>query len=889
MRFLLLAMTNTTLREKPYAGNPHVRFDEGAVVPAATPRRGSLLYQRTASLLAAAFASALCLAAVKPGENLLLNGRLECDQVDFPPFWKVYSLSSSHLKWHPSGGPGGLPYISVLGQKAPDVRLYQYGLNLAEGGKYRISMQVRTKGLATGSYSGVMVVNGGSWRSTAGIMSLPRDTTGRWTRVSCDFRCFSSVDGYWALIRSNGQRGDLDIADVRLEALDGIALQKSGPSMLIACEQRPRLVPMPDPLLSRIPAEDPNATFFFFGDLEKPDEAYEIVLAAEGASAPVRRPLLRQAMRIPLPSGATNGVLTARVAERATGKAILERRYNFRVVRGSFGGASSRRTRRNNLCAEVLSATLSPDVTNRHAFALARDGWAFAAIKARPCAGFSVKIDGREVIDAATPRLETFRQLTAGEHVLEVVGVKDGRAVVREIAEILNYCPGVNSLVKENPPYDWDFNERYVLPAVTTQLGGSIPKEHLGEFHRRGYKWMGNLNLTGGAADFMVKKLSSCPGMSDPSMDGVACDEQNCADVTASEAYANGFWAYDLEKHPDRPVYTWAYGKPESPAVAFEFLSACINVAGGTGKLVREHYCSTKETEEAARQELQVNVADVLKRYRDLCPAAMPSIGVAFGNFNQVPILSKAHHPEVDYKYYLDMQMNLAANDPACRDLGLVGYWGSYYADDELHRWSFALTRHYVVEGNTNMLSEAYGFRYRPDHVLNGDFRGTLAPWTAKGEVRTDSHPNFASRSQNRWGGSDNIGDTFAVLVRREGEPSSLSQTVKGLEPGRKYCLQFATFDVRDVKANRIAPRRFGIAATLSGGVEVDRALSWVHVDERIKGRYEMNNGIARINLHHIVFAARSREVELTIDNAAASPGEELGVNYLSLNPYFAR
>ena len=30
---------------KPYAGNPHVRFDEGEVAPAATPRRGSLLYK----------------------------------------------------------------------------------------------------------------------------------------------------------------------------------------------------------------------------------------------------------------------------------------------------------------------------------------------------------------------------------------------------------------------------------------------------------------------------------------------------------------------------------------------------------------------------------------------------------------------------------------------------------------------------------------------------------------------------------------------------------------------------------------------------------------------------------------------------------------------------
>ena len=38
--------TGKALNGKPYAGNPHVRFDEGEVAPAATPRRGSLLYRR---------------------------------------------------------------------------------------------------------------------------------------------------------------------------------------------------------------------------------------------------------------------------------------------------------------------------------------------------------------------------------------------------------------------------------------------------------------------------------------------------------------------------------------------------------------------------------------------------------------------------------------------------------------------------------------------------------------------------------------------------------------------------------------------------------------------------------------------------------------------------
>ena len=84
-----------------------------------------------------------------------------------------------------------------------------------------------------------------------------------------------------------------------------------------------------------------------------------------------------------------------------------------------------------------------------------------------------------------------------------------------------------------------------------------------------------------------------------------------------------------------------------------------------------------------------------------------------------------------------------------------------------------------------------------------------------------------------------------------------------------------------NVKVNRIAPRRFGIAATLSEGAEIDGALSWVHVDERIKGRYASNDGVARINLHHIVFTAKTSNVEVTLSNADASVGQELGVNDL--------
>ena len=836
------------------------------------------------SIVSAALAATVS-AAVRPGENLLVNGALEADQAEFPPFWSPDGNSKRCFKWHPSGGPDGLPYISAHAGKTPDLRLRQFGLDLAKGGRYRISMKVRTKGFSSGSHTGVMLVNGGLWKSTEGILSLPKDTAGEWRRVSREFSCFAADDGYMVLVHVTNQKGELDFADIRLEAIDELALTKSGPSKMVSCEKRPRLVPLL-PLLAKIPADNPHMTFRFFGELEKPDGEYEVFAAVDGQEGRSSVPLSRDAITVPLPSGATNGMVTVGVREKAKGKVEAVRMHRFRVA-GRRVPTPPRRL--NNLCSELLSAKLSEEGTNRFAFAMSRDGWSFTAVKGRIGDGFSIRIDGEDVIWRETPRCETFRLLSAGEHELEVAGVEDGNVVVREIAEILNYCPGVNSYVKETPPYDWEFNERYVLPAVTTQLGGDVPKDRLGEFGRRGFKWAQNMNLTGGDEKTMIEKLLNCKGMTDPSMSGVACDEQNYADVVAIDAYANGFWAYDLEKRPTRPIYTWAYGKATQSPVCFDFLSACMNVAGGRGRLVREHYIATRETEEDEFKHIRNVVGGTFDTYRKMMPESLGSLGLVFGNFNQVPILSIVHHPEVDYKYALDMQMNYAANDPLFSGIGLVGYWGSYYADDELHRWSFALMRHYVVEGQTNMMSEAYGFRYRPDHVLNGDFRGNLEPWSVKGVVRLDEHAGFASRSQNRWGGNGGIGDTFAVLVRREGEASSLSQTARRLVPGRKYCLQFATFDVKDVKANRVAPRRFAVSATLSEGAEIDKSLSWVHVDERIKGRYEMNNGVARINLHHIVFTAKSPEVELMLDNAAASPGEELGVNYVSLLPYYAR
>ena len=105
------------------------------------------------------------------------------------------------------------------------------------------------------------------------------------------------------------------------------------------------------------------------------------------------------------------------------------------------------------------------------------------------------------------------------------------------------------------------------------------------------------------------------------------------------------------------------------------------------------------------------------------------------------------------------------------------------YADEEMYRWSHALLRHYVVEGQKEMLSKKYGFSYVPGHIENNDFADGLKGWTVneaeKGSVGTAYNKELNHRNQNRWGGAGDIGNTFCTLKAVAGTP--LSQQ-------RKYC-----------------------------------------------------------------------------------------------------
>ena len=230
--------------------------------------------------------------------------------------------------------------------------------------------------------------------------------------------------------------------------------------------------------------------------------------------------------------------------------------------------------------------------------------------------------------------------------------------------------------------------------------------------------------------------------------------------------------AFCLEDIGDRLIFTCAVGIPCTPGVDQEFVSACANASRGRGRVIYEIYCRTKPTEAEARAYFEDYLKGSVKAYADLYPGAFDSLGVFLANFNQIPLISVHHHPEVDIKYFLDMQLNLIANDSVFEGLGSISYWSCYYADREFFRWSMALARHYCVEGRTDMLSDKFGYHYLPGHLENGDFRDGLTGWMAEGTVSSAKIKGLGENLERRWY-SGGIGDDFALFKKQPGGKAS--------------------------------------------------------------------------------------------------------------------
>lgn len=812
-------------------------------------------------------------ARVSVGENILLNGRLEADQLPFPQYWNAREGTVRYLR---DGGPDGLAAIRIAPGRRTEVGVSQMGLQTASNGLYRIRLRYRAQDAAFDKCQiGIAV---GRWELFDGI-DLPGGTCG-WRTIEGTVKAidYPKANTHFLVFYTIGlSSGLVEFADVQLSPADERTARQTSTSSLVAAARTIRLVPIA-PRLDEIHAGERTVEFRFFGTM--PDGVSEgdcVAVFDFGNAGMVELPIRRDPIRLAVPVGTSGGDMTAKVVVKSTGEELFRRVFPYGFKAALRTPVAGRRL--NGLCTEICRKKLLP---GRHALSIGCERRAWHYISAPGV----VSLDGKVIVDGTFPRHETFRELGPGDHDLDLDLPDGGEVIVRRVSEIFNFCSGVNNPIAGYGVFDWEFTKRHVVGAVTTHNCPRLKSQN-DELKRLGglVLWQFKSSNIASGDDFIGRAEKSWGLRPGTNYDGVTADEQYLAQSDMMTRFADGLWRmHGNACTREKRIYSWFVGNPAVDGVDHDALAAAVNATEGKGKALYEMYFPTRETETEARAYIAARMHETLTKYDRFCPGILPRLGFVFGNFNTTTFITLWSHPQVDYKYYLDMQWNALANDPAFDGIGATGYWGSHDADEELHRWSFLLARHYVVEGRTDMLSAAYGLKYN-GLVADGDFAEGLGRWTASPGVEPMTIEGLGGLSQSRWGGNDGNGDTCAAFpVKAADTASSVSQRLRGLVPGRWYRLTFCSFNVADMVARRTDKYLHGVIADIGQGAVRDPSRSWTDFENSARG--SQNGGAARANLHVVTFRATADETVLAISDAKAKAGDRLGVNFVSVNPY---
>ncbi|MEI6503339.1 MAG: hypothetical protein WCP21_20190, partial [Armatimonadota bacterium] len=161
-------------------------------------------------------------AAVKPGENILVNGTFESQGQTSPSSW---DKGGSNVSCNPTGGPGktgALVFSNPQGLKGISSTCRQYEQHILADETYKMSAYVKTLGFRS-AHSGLIVHDNG-WYKEYGLKSFPGNTNG-WQYLEQTFRLGESKNGvYGVAIFAIDYVGEIQFAQVKLEAISAGAL-----------------------------------------------------------------------------------------------------------------------------------------------------------------------------------------------------------------------------------------------------------------------------------------------------------------------------------------------------------------------------------------------------------------------------------------------------------------------------------------------------------------------------------------------------------------------------------------------------------------------------------------------------------------------------------------
>jgi hypothetical protein len=573
----------------------------------------------------------------------------------------------------------------------------------------------------------------------------------------------------------------------------------------------------------------------------------------------------------------------------------------------------------NNMVVELLNRrALVARERQELGFTNPYDGWVFFQTTAKTTAKdrVSVSIDGAPRDKAIIIHsgkggrvVEAMRCLPKGKHSISIwcEGKPSLEAVVvRAIPELI-YCQYPRGpFIEKYGAYDWKFLEKYVFPnancmtADESILAGHMPE--IKAWKEQGKRWVFHASVPGAAAgsplsvDEAYKYWHEQPGFQQPLIDGIIVDEFGFP--VTDPRYK--IWAeaidkiYQDDKLKDKVFYAWTFGYPMSRGEEGKaFVDA---LARHGGKVAPEYYIAERPTAEEADKTCRW-IANQAAEYRKIDPDSGRYIILTLGYMSQ-PTESLNIDPTVDFKVFLDRQMYMIANDPACsKQYGLM-YYLSPYTDEETVRWGSRLFRHYCIEGKKTLLSDELGYTYNLNHIQNPDFEDGLNGWTvseAEADGITPGHLKGWSWLEGRYP-ETHLGDKFLLTKRSATKPNAFSQKIVNLKPGRLYSMKMFTGDYQAILSGK-CPKFDALAMS----IKIDNVdlVAGRCFDQVIDNNYSHHLGKfddvnkAWMIYHWRVFRAKGTTAMLTITDweSETKPGgpvgQELMHNFIEIQPYY--
>ena len=585
------------------------------------------------------------------------------------------------------------------------------------------------------------------------------------------------------------------------------------------------------------------------------------------------------------------------------------------VLIADVGRAQPRPTRLqlpdNNLSKWINVEHSAPE---QWSFENPRDGWVFFRMRLKPDAvqpiEFSLRNEADRVISitlqlAEASSYEGMRFIPKGEYRVESSLQGLPQLEVRAIPELhyVRYPQEPRFPALGN--FSWDWLKKNVLTSVNTVVGfpdkGIDPE--ITEWTQSGGKFIAyeglpkNQDLTGQQA---FETWLGNPGFQDPRLSGLIADEFSGRQHPLYPAWIEGMRLLgERFKGTGKAFYAYCggpgmYSRPESRQLVQTVFDAGFYMAW-------ERYHHEMPTRDEAYEFMESLLGKEMSNWQAVFPDCQKQMVLVLGLFATGPDLDV--QPDVNYKVWMDMQMQYLATNRLYDGLFGVHWWYSGAASQELLRWQRALYRHYAIEGSRELLSEHYGWTYMLDHIQNPDFLNGYDGWIALPAGEDTMHAGYLERyawAQNRYwhrGGEPDqpAGNSYLWTKRQLNRPNTVAQVIRNLEPGKVYTVQMITADYQDIINGRSEKKRHAVSMEVQGGEIIP---SGCYRSEPASSSYShpqlpFENGPAWFNHHRVMFRATGTTGQLTIrdwqsaDEPGGPEGQELMMNYIQLQPYF--